>query len=211
MLIHYYYTLIEKPESSHRVTSLAEVDMENVDYKRQPNPHEISSRILQAGGTPCGVIRGGMFGLATNQLWMLSSWQESAVNPDPQDWLSGSDCEIKAQGSLLPTVRPNDAEILTEQGIYVIRWINIKSEDIAEYTSLCVDTWPAFEAASKARCFGVFRVKDFDNPARILMLTWYASLLEWENSRRLEPDDVSKWARRSEMELSHWAEAGRLA
>ena len=43
------------------------------------------------------------------------------------------------------------------------------------------------------------------------MLTWYASMNDWEKSRALAPADNAKWARRSEMELSHWADAGRLA
>ena len=45
----------------------------------------------------------------------------------------------------------------------------------------------------------------------LLMLTWYATLTDWEQIRQLHIPDANWWARRSEMELSHWAEAGRLA
>jgi hypothetical protein len=85
------------------------------------------------------------------------------------------------------------------------------SSDIDEYTRLCLETWPRFEAANRVRCFGVFQPFETGEVSKILMMTWYATLNDWEKSRQLDPADKAKWARRSEMELSHWAQAGRLA
>jgi len=42
------------------------------------------------------------------------------------------------------------------------------------------------------------------------MLTWYENLRAWEQSRQLNKRDAKLWVRRSQMEISHWAQAGRL-
>ena len=69
----------------------------------------------------------------------------------------------------------------------------------------------AFEAAARARCWGVLRPCNETETVTLLMLTWYGSLDDWERSRQFAGGDDAKWARRSEMELSHWAEGARLA
>ncbi|MDH3762323.1 MAG: hypothetical protein OEU50_15175 [Gammaproteobacteria bacterium] len=46
---------------------------------------------------------------------------------------------------------------INRAGIYVIRWIRMRESDSDEYTRLCLETWPAFEATTRSRCYGVFR------------------------------------------------------
>jgi len=208
----YQYAVITKQETAQTVTSLDEIDMENVDYKRQPEIDFLVEHIVSQGGFCCGIFRGGMFGLATNQVAIFSAWDNSgsakqciAKLENELAYLIDDQCELTA------TVRPRKPKRIDQDGIYVIRWIRIHARDIDEYTGLCLETWPAFESNHKARCFGVFHVVDAEDPSKLLMLTWYATLKDWEQSRQLNPQDKSKWARRSEMELSHWAEVGRLA
>lgn len=208
----YHYCVLTKPEALCSAGKLDHIDMENVDYKRQPDPAIVASQIQQDQGYCCGIFHGGMFGLATNQIAVLSAWDERNFNrsrldrlADRQGWLKSAD------ERLLPTVRPTELEVCARAGIYVIRWIRIHSSDIDEYTRLCLETWPRFEAATNSRCYGVFRPRQVAEISKLLMLTWYATLTDWEASRKLDPADTPKWARRSEMELSHWAEAGRLA
>jgi hypothetical protein len=208
----YHYCILEKSESSHKIATAVGIDMENVEYKRQPDVMKIYSTIAQEKGLCCGIFRGGMFGLATNQIAVFSAWSDNAV-PEVVFRQLAQECgwRYQAEPLMLATVRPTKAEKIDRPGVYVIRWIRMESEDVDEYTSLCVETWPQFEGVARARCYGVF--KPLDNQKGvviILMLTWYASLTDWEVSRQFEPTDISKWARRSEMELSHWAEAGRL-
>jgi hypothetical protein len=209
----YHYAVISRPESSMTQEKGSSVDMENVDYKRQPDPILIEATIESAGGICCGVIRGGMFGLRTNQVSVLSVWPEGTKAEvrfsDPEDAKQNL---VSEEQLMVATVRPTSTEKINQPGIYVIRWIRIQPDDIEEYTSLCLKTWPAFETLSSARCYGVFRALENDcGVSKILMLTWYENLTDWESSRSLNPADSDKWARRSEMELSHWAEAGRLA
>ena len=208
----YHYAVMEKPEKEHTVVSLDKIDMENVDYKRQPDKDFVSQQVIESGGITCGIVRGGMFGLATNQVWVLSAWDSLAGILGYTQKIEGkSGYRITDQGNLTATVRPGRIAEINRDGIYVIRWIRIRSRDIDEYTGLCLETWPAFEEQSQARCYGVFRPLEEDEISTILMLTWYSTLNDWENSRQFDPSDLPKWARRSEMELSHWADAGRLA
>ena len=208
----YHYCVFTKPEATHSLQSADAIDMENVDYKRQPEACLIASYIESRNGQCCGVIHGGMFGLATNQVAVLSAWQAEIFDLTHMRELAGANgWALAEQEQLTETVRPLQPETLDRSGIYVIRWIRILNSDVDEYTRLCLKTWPSFETTTRSRCFGVFRPIEADRISKLLMLTWYATLTDWENSRQLDPADKAKWGRRSEMELSHWAQAGRLA
>lgn len=207
----YHYAVLEKPQTSLAVDDTSDIDMENLDYKRQIDPAALARRIRQEGGIVCGMWRGGMFGLATNQVSVLSAW--NGDTSPTESFLSKVDAHnqvVVDQGEFVATVRPDTPEPIVLDGFYVIRWIRILSSDIAEYTGLCLETWPAFEASAACRCYGVFRSREENNVQKLLMLTWYGSLNDWELSRKLVPGDKAKWARRSEMELSHWADGARL-
>lgn len=206
----YHYCVLTRPEASHLAGGDDSIDMENVDYKRQPDIARVAKHIDSANGLCCGIFRGGMFGLATNQLALLSAWKSPPATSPCADLALQNDWLLSDETRLAATLRPIEAEVIDRAGIYVIRWIRMHESDIAEYTRLCLETWPAFEKTTRSRCYGVFRPLESTDVVKLLMLTWYASLTDWEESRRLNPADQSKWARRSEMELSHWAEAGRL-
>ena len=209
--MHYHYAVIERPLGAPEDSPDDNPSMETVDYKRQPSPTNIRAAIAADGGTCCGVIRGGMFGLATNQVASLCVWSETAqAHHCVESLCKTQNIHIAEQLTLQATVRPAPEEVMTRPGIYVIRWIRMNAEDVGEYTSLCLQTWPAFEQANKTRCYGVFTVDGDTHPGTILMLTWYADLSAWEQSRQLAAKDVHLWVRRSQMELSHWAQAGRL-
>ncbi len=208
----YQYAVVEKPEAELRVCDRNNIDMENLDYKRQPDACVVERQITLTGGMACGIFRGGMFGLATNRLAILSAWEhEDAAADCAADLVTATDYLIPGQETFLATVRPSAPEKITRDGFYVIRWIRMFTSDIEEYTQLCLETWPAFETDGTARCYGVFRPLQDEEISKLLMLTWYASLGDWEKTRNLAPADEPKWARRSEMELSHWAEGARLA
>ena len=163
------------------------------------------------GGIKCGVVRGGVFGLVTNQIWVFTAWKSvEVINRYTQLIKALSDYRIVDQQALKATVRPNGAEPIDRKGIFVIRHIRILASDIEEYTTLCLETWPRFEANTASRCYGVFRPIENQPIETVLMLTWYRTFDDWERSRQLATVDVAKWARRFEMELSHWAEVGWL-
>ena len=193
------------------VDATQNIDMENLDYKRQPDLEGLRGAVASNDGSLVAIWRGGMFGLATNQVAVLSAWRE--VNDAARchaELAEIADLNISAQFTGRATVRPETPQAIDREGVYIIRWIRMATVDIEEYTSLCLETWPAFQAQGTAYCYGVFRPVDDAPVSKLLMLTWYASLNDWEQTRVLNPADEAKWARRSEMELSHWADAGRL-
>ena len=206
----YHYGVVEKPEATLATGEIKNIDMENLDYKRQIDPARLAHAVRGEGGIVCGMWRGGMFGLATNQVAILSAW---AGDKSPMERfataLDGDDAAVVDQDEYAATVRPDAPEPITQGGFHVIRWIRMRRADVAEYTQLCLETWPAFEATAACRCYGVFQPFGKGDVQKLLMLTWYGSLNNWDVSRGLEPGDKAKWARRSEMELSHWADAGR--
>ena len=208
----YHYAVIAKPMGSPLMAESTQPDMESVDYKRQPDLPALRAAVDAAGGLTCGIIRGGMFGLKTNEIAILSAWPGEA---DGQlcigNFAKDTRVECPAQQNLVATVRPTEATPINNPGIYVIRWIVIDAQDIAEYTDLCLKTWPRFESGNTQRCYGVFRPVESSKVCTMLMLTWYENLGAWERSRQLDPRDQHMWLRRSQMELAHWAEAGRLA
>lgn len=219
----YHYGVVERPETrlgarpeaSLVAGDIADIDMENLDYKRQIDSARLAGAVRGQGGLVCGMWRGGMFGLATNQVAILSAWDGGRAPAERfAAALAGDDAAIVDQGEYAATVRPDAPGPITPSefggGFYVIRWIRMRRADVAEYTQLCLETWPAFEATAACRCYGVFQPRGEDDIQKLLMLTWYGSLNDWDVSRSLQPGDKAKWARRSEMELSHWADAGRL-
>jgi hypothetical protein len=208
----YHYAVVTKPEITDAVQPADGIDMETVDYKRQPDVAVLDVAVGAAGGLVCGIWRGGMFGLATNQIAVLSAWPERGrAGPILRTAADGLGTTLDDGVEMTATVRPAAPERITAQGFYVIRWLRMLATDVAEYTGLCLQTWPAFEAAARARCWGVLRPCNETETVTLLMLTWYGSLDDWERSRQFAGGDDAKWARRSEMELSHWAEGARLA
>lgn len=208
----YHYAVIEKPTGSPSTPEVTDPDMESVDHKRQPDVAALREAVDAAGGLPCGIFRGGMFGLKTNQVATLSAWSGLADGHACLDeFASDAKLKLRTQEDLVATVRPSEPSVIAEPGVYVIRWLNMWADDIDEYTKLCLETWPRFEAGGTQRCYGVFRPTESNDSCTLLMLTWYRDLAAWERSRQLDPRDQRLWIRRSQMELAHWAEVGRLA
>ena len=207
----YHYGVVEKALTAPVASDWLNVDMENLDYKRQPKLATLRAAVEASGGSLCGIWRGGLFGLATNQVAVLSEWstQEAA-----QALRLGNDAESTTlcdECVLQPTVRPLEPLHLHMPGFYVLRWLRMRRQDVADYTNLCLATWPAFEAAGNAYCYAVFQeCTTNDDVVKLLMVTWYDSMQAWEDTRQLAPRDKDKWARRSTMELVHWGHAARL-
>ena len=209
---NYHYAVIAKPMGPPSLPESSQPNMESVDYKRQPDLPALRAAVNAAGGLTCGIFRGGMFGLKTNEIAILSAWHgETGGESCITDFVENTHLDCTVQKDLVATVRPSEATAIKRAGIYVIRWIAMDSDDIAEYTGLCLKTWPRFETGDTQRCYGVFRPAESVKQPTLLMLTWYEDLTAWEQSRQLDPQDQHMWVRRSQMELAHWAEVGRLA
>lgn len=87
--------------------------------------------------------------------------------------------------SLTPTARPTDGPPVVGGGVVVaLRWFDLAAADWDEFLELSVGAWPAFESSFDAGILGLFRVSDVEPPgAMALLVTRYASLAVWEESR----------------------------
>ena len=85
---------------------------------------------------------------------------------------------------LVPTARPTDDRPPEPDGVVALRWFELAAADWDEFLELSVGAWPAFEASFDATILGLFRVTDVTAPeATALLVTRYASLAVWEESR----------------------------
>ena len=150
--------------------------------------------VTDAGGTFYGVWT-PQIGLSSNDGIAMSVWP-SAETARGDGVLAGSPDIVASRGELLSaTLRPTTPAPPTGPGVYVHRWFELQASDTEEFEALSGAAWPTFEAAFDARIVGLFRARQMDAPAaRYLLLTRYASLAVWEQSRR--PDlDPAAWDR----------------
>lgn len=91
---------------------------------------------------------------------------------------------VRDAHDLAPTARPVDATPPGAGGVVALRWFELAAADWDEFVDLSVGAWPAFEEAFEATILGLFRARDVDEPdALALLVTRYASLAAWEESR----------------------------
>lgn len=104
------------------------------------------------------------------------------MNSADADWLaSGPGVRDVECLSLRPLARPTRDAPLERPGAYAHRWFDVSPSDVDEIVSLSAEAWPAFEAAYDAQIQGLFRSED--GPSRLLLVTRYESVAEWERSR----------------------------
>lgn len=102
---------------------------------------------------------------------------------------SGPVSSLEAAGAagirpLVPTGRPTDDRRPEPAGVVALRWFELAAADWDEFLDLSVTAWPAFEESFDAAILGLFRASDTDPPdATALLVTRYASLAVWEESR----------------------------
>jgi hypothetical protein len=100
------------------------------------------------------------------------------------DWLgSGPGVTGVECVTLRPTARPTRDAALERPGVYAHRWFDVSPDDVDEIVSLSAAAWPAVAADYDAQAQGLFRSQN--GPYRLLLVTRYASLGEWERSRRI--------------------------
>ena len=114
---------------------------------------------------------------------------------------------------MMATARPERLRPEREGGFYAHRWFELASADWDEFLDLSVRAWPSMEAAVEARICGFWRAiesgpADGTRPSattRVLLLTHYRTLDDWERSRwwgRPDPgatEAMARFRRRAEL------------
>ena len=152
----------------------------------------------------------GVFGLAANQLIVISAHSESGDGFKPFD-----DCEVEAVWVLKATARPQSTAPLTRAGVYVFRDFWLPFEHVAEAVELSSAAWKTFEGAEaySAEPMGLFAPAQTlpDSQECVLhLLTWYPDFTSWETSREPDPSAMQRFIARRELTRSTRAVATRL-
>lgn len=105
---------------------------------------------------------------------------------------------------LTPTLRPAEDAPPEPGGIYVHNWFTIDGEAADEFVRLSGEAWPDFEARFETKIHGLFLAEadEADQAAgarRLLLMTRYRDLGEWQVSRDPTTDAMQVFLRRREL------------
>ena len=141
----------------------------------------------------------GLFGLYSGQIGLgANEGVAISLESAPGSPLDGCDAVVESHAErLVATVRPRDPTPPTLPGVYAHRWFELVESDWPEFLELSEGAWPTFESEYDANILGFWRSLDVAAPrARVLLLTRYASLAEWERSRTPIGDAAHEAGRR---------------
>jgi len=120
----------------------------------------------------------------------IGYWDEELVVITPPERTSPEGAR-----PLVPTVRPMSSERPTTTGVVALRDFEVSIQDLDEFVDLSAGAWDSFEAAFDATVLGLFRRSDVTGPeAGLLLVTRYASLAVWEQSRAAVPAQTGQLA-----------------
>lgn len=117
---------------------------------------------------------------------------------------------------LTPTIRPADGARPAAMGVYVHNWFTIDATGFDEFVNLSGEAWPDFEGHFETRIFGLFAVEPSKDDVaqgarRLLLMTGYKDLNEWQRSRNPAATARSAFARRRDLTRVSLARACVLA
>lgn len=119
--------------------------------------------------------------------------------------LSGAQGVVSAEAHrLTPTLRPT-ADVEPEpKGVYVHNWFTIDGGAVDEFVKLSDEAWPDFEGRFETTIYGLFLSAETDadrsaGQRRLLLMTNYRDLGEWQVSRDPTSAAMQVFARRREL------------
>jgi hypothetical protein len=105
---------------------------------------------------------------------------------------------------LTPTLRPTQDKPPETGGIYVHNWFTIDGDAVDEFVRLSGEAWPDFERRFETKIYGLFLAEESeadraDSARRLLLMTRYRDLGEWQVSRDPTSDAMQVFLRRREL------------
>jgi hypothetical protein len=111
---------------------------------------------------------------------------------------------IQAVDRLMPTLRPVEDVPPEGGGVYVHNWFTIDGTGVDEFVRLSGEAWPDFERRFETRIYGLFLARESEadraeGARRLLLMTRYRDLGEWQVSRDPTTEAMQVFLRRREL------------
>ena len=140
-----------------------------------------------------------LLGFASDQALVLVEGEVGA-----EAVLKGPGVVSAQRQRLAPTLRPKPGAQPMAGGVYVHNWFTIDGAALDEFVKLSGDAWPDFESKFDARIFGLFAAEASPDDLqqgqrRLLLMTRYRDLGEWQKSRDPTTEAMKIFARRREL------------
>ena len=175
-----------------------------LEYARGTLIPELEKRGLVAYG-----VFQGLFGLASNELYLVVSSEVAVTAISQQDLNSGF--QITESFAFIPTIRPTDHTRRTREGIYVFRWFDVMNKDVEEIAELSAKAWLTFEEGFDTEVQCLFAEQSqASKQGKMLLITWYQNLSVWQESRQPPEDARENFMRRHRLTLQAKPIATRL-
>lgn len=190
--------------------------LKGTDRNWQPLYEQICASALPAlasRGVDLWGAWSGLFGIASNEIVMMTAAQRPDHAAELHAHLQPLPCAVAEQYVLVATVRPTIATQLTRAGLYVLRFFDVYNRDVDEIATLSQRAWTTFETAStyQAQPQGLFCEQDRRAARGIMLLcTWYDGFESWQISREPAPEARANFRRRHELTFATNALAARL-
>lgn len=158
------------------------------------------AKLAALGGAPYGMWS-PLFGLASNQLVLMTSWAApDGVIPNVTETLQAVEGIARVDNHMVvPTARPTTNTPPRRPGLYVHRWFRLEPHHVDEAVELSDTAWETFEHAFDVEVLGFFRtIEPQTELAELMLLNWYPNLAAWEASRNvaLVPEARQRFRRR---------------
>lgn len=171
----------------------------------------LAEQVYSIGGAGILGVFTPLLGYASNEALVLT---DDRASPDAV--LKGSGVVAAERHRMSPTLRPHQDARPDPGGVYVHNWFNVDAEGFDEFLRLSGAAWPDFEARFEAKVYGLFAIEPTvsertDGSRRLLLMTRYRDLGEWQRSRDPSTEAMQIFIRRRELTRVSLARACLLA
>lgn len=159
----------------------------------------LAKHVYETLGERVVAVFSPLLGFASNQALVLT---DAAA---PAEAVMRAPGVVSAERhALTATIRPAEGARPTALGVYVHNWFTIDAAAFDEFVRLSGEAWPDFEGHFETKVFGLFAAepsKDdlMEGARRLLLMTGYRDLAEWQKSRNPAETARNAFLRRREL------------
>ncbi|THD78822.1 MAG: hypothetical protein E7812_10640 [Phenylobacterium sp.] len=159
----------------------------------------LADQVYGGGGVGVLGVFAPLLGYASDEALVLTD--ERATSDAV---LKGSGVAAAEWRRMSPTLRPHEDARPEPGGVYVHNWFTIDGGAFDEFVRLSGAAWIDFETRFAAKIYGLFAVEPGATETsagarRLLLMTRYADLAEWQKSRDPTSEAMKSFMKRREL------------